>query len=141
MFLLSFVRDMQYLFKFQKIWHEAQIILRIPRVGYCMFFEHFVLWTWIQHALNVFKLNWSFVLLWLSTWFTIPPWKTFFKPNLQYPYIKGVKYFNIYLFVNEWKRPSSMQYLHFIFPHHCQPLGVYWIGNHVGRCNHVGGVW
>ncbi len=26
------------------------------------------------------------------------------------------------------------------FPHHCQLLGIYWNGNHVGRCSHVGGV-
>ncbi len=89
---------------------------RIPRVGYCTFIEYFVLWTRIQHALNVPKLNWSSILLLLFTWFAIPSlWKTFFEQNLQYPYIGGVKYFNrplIYLF--EWTRPSSMWNLHFI---------------------------
>ncbi len=47
-----------------------------------------------NNALNVSKLNWSFVLLLLSNWFAIPPWKTLFEQNLQYPYIRGVKYFN-----------------------------------------------
>jgi hypothetical protein len=90
-----------------------------------MFIEYFVLWTWIQHALNVSKLTWSSIVLWLSTWFTIPSsWKTIFERNLQYPYTKSVKYFNhvgIYLF--EWTRPSSMQYLHFIFSSSMSILG------------------
>jgi hypothetical protein len=92
------------------IWYGAQTILRLPKMGYCMFIEYFVLWTWVQRTLNVSKLNWSSILLWLSTWFTIPRWKTRSKQNLQYPYIGCVKYFNcplIYLF--EWRRPSSMQ--------------------------------
>jgi len=109
-FLLSFVKVTQYFSKFQTIWHGAQTISRVLKEGYCMFIEYFVLWTWIQHALNVSKLTWSSIVLWLSTWFTIPSsWKTLFEQNLQYPYRRGVKYFNrviIYLF--EWTRPSSM---------------------------------
>ncbi len=124
-FLLSFVKVTQYFFKFQTIWHGAQIISRVPRKGYGMFIEYFVLWTWIQQALNVSKLTWSSIVLWLSTWFTIPSsWKTLFEQNLQYPYTKSVKYFNhvgIYLF--EWTRPCSMQYLHFIFSSSMSILG------------------
>jgi hypothetical protein len=124
-FLLGFVKATQYLSKFQKIWYGAQTILGLPRMGYSMFIEYFVLWTWVQHTLNASKLNWSsFVLFWLSTWFAIPPWKTLFKKNLQYLYIGCVKYFNcplIYLF--EWTRPSSMQYLHFILSSSLSTIG------------------
>ncbi len=77
LFLLRFVGATQYLSKFQKIWYGAQTISRILRMGYYMFIEYFALWTWIQHALNAFKLNWCFILLWISIWFPIPPsWKT-----------------------------------------------------------------
>jgi hypothetical protein len=78
-FLLGFVKVTQYFSKFQKIWCGAQTISRLPMMGYCTFIEYFVLWIWVQHTLNASKLNWlSFVLLWLSTWFVIPPWKTLF---------------------------------------------------------------
>jgi hypothetical protein len=100
--------------------------LGTPRARYCTFIEYFVLWTWIQHALNAFKLNWSSILLWLFTWFAIPPsWKTLFEQNLQYLYIGGAKYFNwplIYLF--EWTRPSSMWNLHFILSSSLSTIGV-----------------
>jgi hypothetical protein len=55
--LLSFVRVTQYFSKFQKIWYGAQIILGMPKDGYCTFVEYFTLWTWIQHAWNVFKIE------------------------------------------------------------------------------------
>jgi len=88
LFRLGFVRVTQYLSKFQKIWFETQIIFGIFRKWYYTFIEYFALWTWIQHALNASKLNWNFVLLWLSTWFVIPPlWKIVSKQNLQYLYI------------------------------------------------------
>jgi hypothetical protein len=124
-FLLSFVKFTQYFSKFQTIWNGAQTISRVPKEGYYMFIEYFVLWTWIQHAVNVSELTWNSIVLWLSTWFAIPSsWKTLCEQNLQYPYIRGVKYFNcvvIYLF--EWTRPSSMQYLHLMFSSSMSILG------------------
>jgi hypothetical protein len=41
--LLGFVKVTQYFFKFQKICHGAQTISKIPKEGYCMFIEYFVL--------------------------------------------------------------------------------------------------
>jgi hypothetical protein len=76
----SFVKVTQYLSKFQKIWYATQINYRILEKGYCTFIEYFALWTWVQHELNASKLNWSFVLFSLSTWFaTPPPWKILFE--------------------------------------------------------------
>jgi hypothetical protein len=80
--LLGFGRAIQYPSNCWKIWYGAQTISRIPRMGYCMFIKYFALWTWIQHALNMFKLNWSSVSLWLSTWLginTLSPWKIVVK--------------------------------------------------------------
>ncbi len=74
-FLLGFVKVTQYLYKFQKIWYEAQIISRIPRTGYYTFIEYFVLWTWIQHALS--GLNWIGV-----------PYCFDYPFGLQYPHCK-----------------------------------------------------
>jgi hypothetical protein len=129
----------------QKIWYGTQIVLRVRRMGYCTFIEYFALWTWVQHALNVSKLNWSFVSLRLSIWFAIPSWKTLFEQNLQYLYIGGVKYFNpplILFCLNEQEEQAPCNTFIFFFPHCCQFLGVYYSGNHVGRCSsHVGGVW
>jgi drug/metabolite transporter superfamily protein YnfA len=114
-FLLGFGRAIQYPSNCRKIWYGAQTISRVPITGYCTFIEYFVLWTWIQHALNAYKLNWSFVSLWLSTWFAILPWKTLSKHNLQYPYIGVLNILIIPLFnLFEWTRASSTQYLHFI---------------------------
>jgi len=132
---------MQYHLNCRNTWYGAQTILRVHRMGYCMFIEYFALWTWAQHALNAFKLNWSFVSLWLSTWFAIPPWKTISKQNLQYPYIGGVKYFNCHLIYFVWMHKSKLQYLHFILSSLVSTVGVYCSGNHVGKYKHVGGVW
>ncbi len=124
MFLLRFIRATQYFSKFQKIWYGAQIISRLLKMGYYMFIEYFVLRTWVQHTLNVSKLNWSSILLRLSTWFVIPPWKTLFKQNLQYLYIRCVKYFNCpFIYLLEWTIASSMQHLHFIFSSSLSTVG------------------
>jgi hypothetical protein len=128
-FLLGFGRVMQYPSNCRKIWYGAQTISRIPRMGYCMFIEYFALWTWMQHELNVSKLNWSSVSFWLSTWFAIPRWKTLFEQNLQYPYIRGVKYFNhphiYFVWMNKGKLHAIPSfYLFFIIVDHWGSIGV-----------------
>jgi len=114
-FLLGFGRVTQYPLNCQNIWYGTQTISKVHRMGYCTFIEYFVLWTWVQQALNVSKLNLSSISFWLSTWFAIPPWKTRFEQNLQYLYIVSVKYFNCPLIYFVWMNKSKlMQYLHFI---------------------------
>jgi hypothetical protein len=107
-FLLGFGRAMQYPSDCQRIWYGAQTILGVLKMGYCTFIEYFALWTWIQHALNVSNLNWNSISIWLSTWFTIPPWKTLFEQNLQYPYMGSVKYFNRPLIYFVWMSKNKL---------------------------------
>jgi hypothetical protein len=66
-----------------------------------------------------------------------------FKVNvyLQYPY-KGVTNTLIMLLLicfNEKDQVPCNTFILF-FPHRFELLGVYWSGNQVGRCSHVGGV-
>jgi len=126
LFLLSFVRVTQYLSKFQKIWYGIEIIFGIFGKWYYTFIEYFALWTWIQHALSAFKLNWSFVLLWLSTWFAIAPsWKTVSMQNLQYPYIKLSNILIVPLFICLSKQDQAPCNAFIIFfLHRCWSWGI-----------------
>jgi len=46
----------------------------------------------------------------------------------------------LFICLSEQDQAPSSTFISF-FPHHCEPLGVYWSGNQVGRHNHVSGVW
>jgi hypothetical protein len=128
-FLLSFGRVMQYPSNCWKIWYGAQTISGVLRMGYCTFIEYFTLWTWVQHALNVSKLNYSFISLWLSTWFAIRIYR-----------VLNILIVPLFICLNEQEQVPCNTFILF-FPHRCRLLGVYCSGNYVSRCSHVGGVW
>jgi hypothetical protein len=46
----------------------------------------------------------------------------------------------LFICLSEQEQALCITFILF-FLHHCRLLGVYWNGNHVGRCSHVGGVW